>query len=252
MSSQTPAAHDYKKSIFEGMKSINDAYAADPALHTGQKPSRAYVYCSDSRNPIEQIVGVGPGKVFGYRNIGNSLEQQGEPGTLSQDAINWLTYAAHIGVREFIILGHGNCGCINNAYACNCVEDHGHGHGHGMEADILGTMGKSKKFATDLVKAEDAADYLTKLGLPLGATPAATHVKAITIAHAFYQQKLAQDFLNKLTNGAVEVKVEYFELEATPCGMWAYDANDKKFCNLAQKGKDSECCGGSSSCCCRG
>ncbi|MDD4616627.1 MAG: carbonic anhydrase [Alphaproteobacteria bacterium] len=231
------AAHDFKKSIPEGMKKINEDYARNPSLHASQKPLRAYVYCSDSRDPIEQICNVGPGVVFGYRNIGNSLEQQGTPEALSQDAINWLTYAAHIGVREFVILGHGNCGCMKNAYACNCAVDE-HGHGHGMEADILGAMGKSKRFATDLVKAEEAESYLRKLGLPVGATPAETHIKAITIAHAFYQQKLAQDFFSKLGGGPIKEKVEYFELEATPCAMWAYCEDDKKFYNLSE------------SCCC--
>jgi carbonic anhydrase len=238
--------------IVNGMKAINEAYDADPFLREGQKPILAVTYCADSRVSIEKIYGVEPGVIFGNRNVGNSLEEPGNETELRFGALEHLVYGYHLGIRDFRVQGHEGCGAMNNAYNCNCGghDAHGHDHGHAdtIESKIIAKMGKNKEFAVKLVSEKEAPAYLSKLGMPVSGDAKKDHVRAITVAHAFYQRDLAEGILEQIAAdyakaygqqaAAVTVGVDYLDLVSKPAVLYSYSKEDGRFYDASIKGPD--------------
>ncbi|MFA4995103.1 MAG: carbonic anhydrase [Bdellovibrionales bacterium] len=259
MASQIPSASDVLN-ISEGMDYINSEYSQNPSLRTGQKPPVGVLCCADSRLPPEALYGVGPGKIFILRNIGNSAENSDalkavikdkngalteedlvkllEDGhqLLSKEAKHYFTYAVHLGVKEFKVLGHENCGCINNAYNCNCGKDHGHDHASGPENDIIKEMGNDKSFATSLISEEESPAYLSKLGLRISGDPVKDHIRAITIKHANFQRMLVSAFIKTLKKDyPINVSVDFLDLAADPSVLYSFSKETGCFYDASLK-----------------
>jgi len=92
-------------------KWVEDIQTIDPnffkELATGQSPEYFYIGCSDSRVPPEQMLGLGPGDVFIYRNIANQIPVH----DISIHAA--LQYAVEVlKVKSILVCGHYGCGGI--------------------------------------------------------------------------------------------------------------------------------------------
>ncbi len=79
-------------------------------LSVGQKPHVFYIGCSDSRVTAEELMGVGPGEVFIYRNIANMIPNS----DLSAQSV--VSYAvSYLKVQHIVVCGHYNCGGVKAA-----------------------------------------------------------------------------------------------------------------------------------------
>ena len=76
------------------------------ATASGQFPFAAVLACMDSRAPIEIIFDQGIGDVFGVRVAGN---------VVNEDELGSLEYAAKVGVKLIVVLGHTGCGAVKGA-----------------------------------------------------------------------------------------------------------------------------------------
>jgi carbonic anhydrase len=88
-----------------GMKARNWS-AKVIATATGQYPFAAVLACMDSRAPIEIVFDQGIGDVFGVRVAGN---------VVNDDELGSLEYAAKVGVKLLVVLGHTGCGAVKGA-----------------------------------------------------------------------------------------------------------------------------------------
>lgn len=76
----------------------------------GQSPKYLYIGCSDSRIPVEQVLGLEPGEMFVHRNIANQFVHT------DFNALSALQFAVeYLGVEHIIVCGHYNCGGIATA-----------------------------------------------------------------------------------------------------------------------------------------
>jgi carbonic anhydrase len=76
------------------------------ATASGQFPFAAVLSCMDSRAPIEIVFDQGIGDVFGVRIAGN---------TVNDDELGSLEYAAKVGSKLIVVLGHTRCGAVKGA-----------------------------------------------------------------------------------------------------------------------------------------
>ena len=76
------------------------------ATASGQFPFAAILACMDSRAPIEIVFDQGVGDVFVVRIAGNAV---------NDDELGSLEYAAHVGTKLILVLGHTGCGAIKGA-----------------------------------------------------------------------------------------------------------------------------------------
>ena len=76
------------------------------ATASGQFPFAAVLACMDSRAPIEIIFDQGIGDVFGVRVAGN---------VVNDDELGSLEYAAKVGTKLIVVLGHTRCGAVHGA-----------------------------------------------------------------------------------------------------------------------------------------
>ncbi|MFI5316361.1 MAG: carbonic anhydrase family protein [Myxococcota bacterium] len=76
------------------------------ATAAGQFPFAAVLACMDSRAPIEIVFDQGIGDVFGVRVAGN---------VVNDDELGSLEYAAHVGSKLIVVLGHTRCGAVKGA-----------------------------------------------------------------------------------------------------------------------------------------
>lgn len=107
----TPAA------ALERLKEGNRRFAANAtrqrdwsakvvATASGQYPFAAVLGCMDSRAPIEIAFDQGLGDVFGVRVAGN---------VVNEDELGSLEYAASVGAKLIVVLGHTQCGAVKGA-----------------------------------------------------------------------------------------------------------------------------------------
>ena len=76
------------------------------ATASGQFPFAAVLACMDSRGPIEIVFDQGLGDVFGVRVAGNIV---------NGDELGSLEYAAKLGSKLIVVLGHTRCGAVKSA-----------------------------------------------------------------------------------------------------------------------------------------
>jgi carbonic anhydrase len=75
-----------------------------PELTGCQEPFAAVLGCSDSRVPVEEVFGQGPGQLFVVRVAGN---------VVTPTQLGSLEFAVvELGVRLIVVLGHSGCGAV--------------------------------------------------------------------------------------------------------------------------------------------
>jgi carbonic anhydrase len=88
----TPRARDWSKKV--------------AATAAGQYPFAAVLSCMDSRAPVEIVFDQGIGNVFSVRVAGN---------VVNDDELGSLEYAAKVGAKLVVVLGHTRCGAVKGA-----------------------------------------------------------------------------------------------------------------------------------------
>jgi carbonic anhydrase len=89
-----------------GASKRRDWTAKVVATASGQFPFAAVLGCMDSRAPIEVVFDQGIGDVFGVRVAGN---------VVNDDELGSLEYAAKVGIKLIVVLGHSSCGAVKGA-----------------------------------------------------------------------------------------------------------------------------------------
>lgn len=97
-------------------------YADDAALYRrlgerGQKPHTMVIACCDSRVDPATIFSAGPGQLFVLRNVANLVPPWSDDGheVSTGAAVEFAVLV--LGVRQIVVLGHGDCGGVKAALA---------------------------------------------------------------------------------------------------------------------------------------
>lgn len=76
-------------------------------LAKGQSPKYLYIGCSDSRAPVEQLMGLNSGDIFVHRNVGNVVAHN------DLSVLSVIQFAVEtLKVEHIIVTGHYGCGGV--------------------------------------------------------------------------------------------------------------------------------------------
>lgn len=164
------------------------------ATASGQHPFAAVLACMDSRAPVEILFDQGLGDVFAVRVAGN---------VVNEDELGSLEYAAKVGAKLIVVLGHTRCGAVVGA-----IEDVQLGH-------LTGLLEKIQP-AVDAAHCTDAKQEAC-----------VTKVAEENVRHSMRQIRERSAYLHKLLDaGKIDLvggiydvttgRVTFFEDEAEP------------------------------------
>ena len=106
---------DFKQIKINNERWIERVTSSDPnyllnLANAPQKPKYLFVGCSDSRVPVDQIMGLPPGSVFVHRNIGNVVVNT------DLNFLSVLQYSVEVlDIKHIIVCGHYGCGGVMTA-----------------------------------------------------------------------------------------------------------------------------------------
>ncbi|MDX2027938.1 MAG: carbonic anhydrase [Alphaproteobacteria bacterium] len=201
-------------------------------LQDAQRPLFAIAGCSDSRVQTLNLLDMHAGEAFGFENIGGSLEDPQEPSRLSKSAEAFICFAKHMGVKDFILVTHGKCGCISNAV--NPCHHKPLDPAAPLEAVTLREMALEKKYIVDIAQEKGIQHYLGMLDAPQ-LSESDKQLLALEIAHGLHNMKLAKDFIAKLTlPGETPMRVTLIHKELRTLDPYIFNPETKKFVRLTQ------------------
>jgi len=87
------------------------------ALAGGQQPRTMVIGCADSRVDPATIFGAGPGELFVLRNVAALVPPCEELGTYHGTSAAIEFAVTGLGVENIVVLGHGQCGGVEAAFA---------------------------------------------------------------------------------------------------------------------------------------
>ncbi|MBM3525519.1 MAG: carbonic anhydrase, partial [Alphaproteobacteria bacterium] len=96
----------------------------------GQTPSIMVIACCDSRVDPATIFSAGPGELFVVRNVANLVPPWEPHGDYHGTSAALEFAVTSLGVRDIVVLGHGQCGGIG-AFLANL-------HGRGASGGFIG------------------------------------------------------------------------------------------------------------------
>lgn len=104
--------------LLDGYRQFKDAHLAEQAtLYRrlalgGQSPGIMMIACADSRVDPATIFSAGPGELFVVRNVANLVPPYEENGGYHGTSAAIEFAVENIGVKDIVIMGHGQCGGI--------------------------------------------------------------------------------------------------------------------------------------------
>jgi carbonic anhydrase len=102
--------HRFRAGIYADQKARYDALAEH-----GQSPPVMIISCCDSRVDPATIFDTGPGQIFALRNVANLVPPFETGGGLHGASAAIEFGVLGLGVKQIIVLGHGQCGGIRAA-----------------------------------------------------------------------------------------------------------------------------------------
>lgn len=104
--------------LLDGYRKFKDAHLAEQAAlyrrlaQGGQSPSIMMIACADSRVDPATIFSTGPGELFVVRNVANLVPPYEQNGGYHGTSAAIEFAVENIGVKDIVIMGHGQCGGI--------------------------------------------------------------------------------------------------------------------------------------------
>ena len=267
----TKAYHVFKERFQTAQSTIElfgqdiwDGVGYPLSLQHGQTPLLAGVTCCDSRVSLREITGGAVGDSFGAKNICGGVETQDiislalyevsknpitsqeqmnkfledfsvrvDPNRLSGEAIQHITYAFHIGVKKYLVLGHGRCGGVANAF--NKKHEQELPWNATTEELTLRLMYLQKSYLREMVRKNGVDYYINQIpDAKVDNEEAKLHL-AGELAHAQHTAQLADAYIRENlepdpNNRKMPVARGFFDIRSLNVYLGAL--NDKPYVQL--------------------